>query len=214
MLMLRITVVFLISLVIPFGSICYAHPVPYKGAVGAMTWNQSFMSDNWLTYSFRSNMAAAGRFMRMVMPDGEFRYNGAQLDYLAYRSNGVGHQANLYLYAGAGAVHFQNNTGGAAFYGLEADIEDRKRFAMLKVEQMNSSLGPDFSHVEGRLGIAPYEAEYNEIASWFMVQAQWHPSLVRKFAVTPLARFFYKSALWEVGVSTDGDWMLNFMFHL
>lgn len=191
-----------------------AHPVPYQGAIGVMTWNQPFMSDTWLTYSFRPDMAVAGRFMRMNMPEGEFRYSGAQLDYLLFRDNGIDHQANIYVYGGGGGVHFQDNTGGAAFYGIEADAENRKYFGLIKAEQMNTSIGPDFSHVEGRLGIAPYEAEYNELASWLMVQAQWHPSLERKFVLTPLARFFYKSALWEVGVSTDGDWMLNFMFHL
>jgi hypothetical protein len=196
-----------------YSLIVEAHPVPYQGAVGVMTWNQPFMSDSWLTYSFRHDMAIAGRFMRMEMPDGEFRYNGAQLDYLLYRNNGTDHQANIYLYGGAGEVHFHDKNGGAPLAGVEADAEDRKYFGMFKAEQMNPSIGPDFSHVEARLGIAPYEAEYNEIASWFMVQAQWHPSLRRKFAFTPLARFFYKSALWEAGVSTDGDWMMNFMFH-
>lgn len=192
----------------------YSHPVPYKGAVGVMTWNQPFMSDNWLTYSFRHDMAIAGRFMRMEMPEGDFRYNGLQYDYLLFRDNGTDHQTNIYLYGGGGTVHFNKIDGGAAFYGVEADAEDRRFFGMIKAEQMNASIGPDFSHVEARLGVAPYEAEYNEIASWFMVQAQWHPSLTRKFVVTPLARFFYKSALWEMGVSTDGDWMMNFMFHL
>jgi hypothetical protein len=191
-----------------------AHPVPYQGAFGVMTWNQPFMSDTWLTYSFRPDMALAGRFMRMEMPEGEFRYSGAQLDYLVYRDNGIDHQVNFYAYAGAGGVHFNDNTGGAAFYGVEADAENRKFFGLIKAEQMNASIGPDFSHAEARLGVAPYKAEYNEIASWLMVQAQWHPSLSRQFVLTPLARFFYKSALWEMGVSTDGEWMLNFMFHL
>lgn len=190
-----------------------AHPVPYQGAVGVMTWNQPFMSDSWLTYSVRHDTAIAGRFMRMEMPEGEFRYNGVQLDYLLYRDNGTDHQANIYIYGGGGVVTFNDQEGGAPFAGIEADAEDRKYFGMIKAEQMNPSIGPDFGHVEGRLGIAPYEAEYNEIASWFMVQAQWHPSLERKFVVTPLARLFYKSALWETGVSTDGDWMMNFMFH-
>lgn len=192
----------------------FAHPVPFKGAVGVMTWNQPFMSDTWLTYSFKSDMAIAGRFLRMEMPEGESRYSGLQFDYLLYRDNGLDHQANVYLYGGGGAVHLDDSTGGASLVGFEADAENRRYFALIKAEQMTASIGPDFGHVEGRLGVAPYEAEYNELASWFMVQAQWHPSLEREFVFTPLARFFYKSALWEMGVSTDGDWMLNFMFHL
>ena len=110
-------------------------------------------------------------------------------------------------------VHYQNSEAGGYLAGIEADAESRKYFVLLKTETMRSSIAPSFDHAEARLGIAPYEAEYSEIASWFMVQAQWHPNLEKTFVVTPLARFFYKSVLWETGVSLDGDWMMNFMFH-
>ena len=192
----------------------FAHPVPYHGAIGAMTSNQPFMSDSMINYGFRPDMAVAARFMRMQMPEGDFRYSGAQLNYLVLRKNELHSQANVYAYVGGGATHFEDAAGGATFFGVEADAETRKYFASIKSEQMNASIGPDFSHIEARLGVAPYEAEYTELASWLMVQAQWHPSLSRKFVFTPLARFFYKSALWETGVSTDGEWMLNIMFHL
>ena len=190
-----------------------AHPVAYQGATGVMTWNQSFMSDSWVTYSFSPNFAAAARFMRMEMPEGRLRYAGAQLDSLLFRKNGDDSQTNLYAYAGAGNVQFQDSYSLGYIAGIEADSESRKYFGLIKVESMRSSLSPDFDHLESRLGIAPYEADYSEVATWFMVQAQWHPSLSKKFVVTPLARLFYKSFLIESGVSLDGDWMMNFMFH-
>ncbi len=191
----------------------HAHPVSYEGATAVMTWNQSFMSDSWITYSFRRDAAVAARFMRMEMPEGRLTYTGAQLDYLVFRKNELNSQANLYAYGGAGNVNYQSSQGGAGFVGLEADGESRTYFSLIKSEYMRSTVSPEFSHVEARLGVAPYEADYSEIASWFMVQAQWHPALAKKLVVTPLARFFYKSVLWETGVSTDGDWMMNFMFH-
>jgi hypothetical protein len=195
------------------GSTSFAHPVAYKGATGVMTWNQPFMSDHWITYSFRPDMAIAGRFMRMEMNDGELRYSGLQLDYLVKRWNGDDHQANIYVYGGGGAVTFEKENGDAYFGGIEADAENRKYFSLIKAECMHPNVGDEFSHIEARLGIAPYEAEYNEVASWFMVQAQWHPTLRKEFVLTPLARIFYKSFLLESGVSLDGDWMMNFMFH-
>lgn len=45
-----------------------SHPVSYKGSTGLMTWNQSFMSETWITYSFKPDMAIAARLMRMEMP--------------------------------------------------------------------------------------------------------------------------------------------------
>ena len=204
----------MISFVISFAaSAAVAHPVAYKGATGVMTWNQPFMSDQWVTYSFKPNFAVAGRFMRMQMKDGEQRYSGLQLDYLVKRWNGDDHQANIYIYGGGGVVNFGGENGGAHFTGFEADAENRKYFSLIKAEYMKPTVGDEFAHVEGRLGIAPYEAEYSELATWFMIQGQWHPNLQKQFVVTPLARLFYKSFLLEAGVSLDGDWMMNFMFH-
>ena len=190
-----------------------AHPVSYKGAVGVMTWNQSFMTDNWLTYSFRPDTAIAARHMRFDTPEGRMQFYAPQLDYLVKRWNEHDLQANIYAYGAYGKMSMGPDTKDAGLAGAEADIEDRKYFALLKYEKMWSSLGPDFYHGEARLGIAPYEAEYSEIATWFMIQYQWHPSLLRKNTITPLARVFYKSFLFETGVSLDGDFMTNFMFH-
>jgi hypothetical protein len=190
-----------------------AHPVPYQGAIGVMTWNQPFMSDDWITYSFRRDMAFAARHMRFDMPEGRTHYYAPQLDYLVKRWNLPNAQANIYAYGAYGAMNFQNKTTGAGLAGAEADAESRTLFASAKYEKMWARTGPDFYHVEARVGAAPYEAEFNEIAAWFMIQYQHHPVLTRKDVVTPLIRLFYKSVLFEPGVSTQGDWMLNFMFH-
>ncbi len=171
------------------------------------------MSDQWITYSFQPNSAITGRILRMSMTSGELRYLGLQFNYLAKRWNGANYQGNVYLYGGIGQVRMDSHKGSASVGGLEADIEDRKYFALFKAEFLESSLSDDLSHIEGRLGIAPYEAKYEELASWFMVQGQWHPTLVKKLILTPLVRLFYKSFLFESGVSLDGDWMMNFMFH-
>ena len=191
----------------------FAHPVAFQGAIGVMTWNQSFLTDDWVTYSFRPDTAVAGRHMRFDTPDGRLQFYAPQLDYLVKRWNESDSQANIYVYGSYGAVRLQEQTKGAVLGGIEADVESRQYFAMGKYEKMWSDLGPDFYHGEVRLGAAPYEAEFNEIASWFMIQYQWHPMLVRQDAFTPIIRLFYKSVLLETGVSTEGDWMMNFMFH-
>ena len=194
-------------------SFANAHPVSYKHAVGVMTWNQSFMTDNWITYSFRPDAAIAARHMRFDTSEGRMQFYAPQLDYLVKRWNETDLQANIYVYGAFGSMSMSGETKPAGLAGAEIDAEDRRYFAMLKYEKMWSDLGPEFYHGEARLGIAPYEAEYNEIASWFMVQYQWHPSLLRTNTVTTLARVFSKSFLLETGVSLDGDFMMNFMFH-
>lgn len=171
------------------------------------------MSDDWLTYSFRPDAAIAARHMRFDVPEGRMQFYAPQLDYLLKRWNEADHQANVYLYGAYGPLSFQNQTQAAGLAGIEVDAESRKYYASAKYEKMWGSLGPEFYHGEARLGIAPYEAEFSELASWFMIQYQWHPMLTKKEVITPLIRIFYKSVLLETGVSTDGDWMINYMFH-
>lgn len=203
--------IFLITL---GGGVANAHPVPYKDAVGVMTWNQPFMSDNWITYSFRHDAAFAARMMRFEVPQGRMNFYGPQIDYLVKRWNSMESQANIYAYGSYGAMTMNGGKAkGSGLGGVEADAESRKLFVSAKYEKMWGKLGPDFYHAEARIGVAPYEAEFSEIASWFMIQYQYHPMLTKDHAITPMVRLFYKSVLTEIGVSTNADWMLNFMFH-
>ncbi len=198
---------------IAFSGNVLAHPVSYQGATALMAWNQPFLSDYWIAYSFRSDMAFAARSMRMEMPGGRLWAYLPQYDVLLKRWNKKDSQANIYGYAGFGAVRMNGQNGTAWLTGIEADAESRSLFVSAKAEVMDPTIGPNFNHSEFRVGAAPYEAEFNEIASWFMIQVQYHPSLLKKTVVTPLARFFYRSVLFEIGVSTEGDSMTNLMFH-
>lgn len=208
---LRILIVIATLLSAPI--VAWAHPVSYQGAVGVMTWNQPWLSDYWTTYSFRPDMAIAARYMRMEMPEGRFDVYFPQYDLLLKRWNKKEYQANIYAYGGFGGAKINDQKGTASLGGLEVDAESTRLFIMGKAEWMRPTVGSNFDHYEFRLGIAPYEAEFNEIASWFMIQYQYHPSLTKHYALTPMVRFFYKNVLWETGVSLDGDSMLNLMFH-
>ncbi len=193
--------------------IAKAHPTSYKGAVSVMTWNQPWLSDYWLTYSFRYDMAVAARFMQMTMPEGRIRAYLPQYDVLLKRWNGSDYQANVYAYGSFGRAEFEEKKGNIRLGGTEIDAESRKWFVLAKGEWMKTSFDSYSNQFEARLGLAPYEAQFTELASWFMVKYQFHPTLMKKEAITPMARFFFRNVLWETGVSLDGDYMLNLMFH-
>ena len=191
----------------------WAHPVQYKDAVAFMTWNQAFLNESWLTYSYTEKRAVAFRYMRVVTDDDEVNnFYMPQYDLLLKRWNGQDYQANIYTYAAIGVQHRPTRTGTAVLGGVEADWETRKYFIQGKSEFMGSDIDTGMEKYEFRLGVAPYESEFDEVGSWLMLQYQSHSWLSKKQALTPLARFMYKSVLWELGTSFEGDYMSNVMF--
>lgn len=203
-----LTLVFLVS-----STSAKAHPTSYKGGFSVMTWNQPFLNDTMLTYTFARNAAVAARHMRMDMPDGEMQVHLGQFNWLAKRWNEKAYQANIYLFGGVGAQEFEGNTGFVTMPGIEADIEDRRLYFSGKFQTLLPRFGPNVYQTQIRTGISAYESEFDEISAWLITSFQWEPQLTRQVVVTPMARFFYKNVLWEVGSSIKGDWMLNFMFH-
>ncbi|MGE0764282.1 MAG: hypothetical protein AB7N80_13455 [Bdellovibrionales bacterium] len=190
-----------------------AHPTSYQDSLAVMTWNQPDQNDLWVVYSFRYDKALAARHMRVQTRSGLSKMNMGQFNWLVKRWNQKNSQANVYLYGGFGSHEHLGQSGTVGVWGLEADAESRKLFIWGRGEGMRSSHNQDFELYEFRLGAAPYEAEFNEIASWLMLQYQYRPQMVSKEVLTPLVRFFYRNVLWEMGSSFDGDFMLNFMVH-
>jgi hypothetical protein len=66
---------------------------------------------------------------------------------------------------------------------------------------------------QARVGFSPKMADFKDLQTWVMLQGMYTPDVDRKVMLTPLLRFFYHNVLWEMGSSTRGEWMLNFMVH-
>jgi len=66
----------------------------------------------------------------------------------------------------------------------------------------------------GRVGFAPYLANYDDVNTWFMLQVDNHPAKNQTLVITPLVRFFYKTTLVEAGYSSNhhvmANWILQF----
>lgn len=204
--------------------VALAHPVTFEGGTAFVSWNQPYMSESWLGYSWSARSAIAARWMRMDGLDETRNQYAIQLNHLLYRHGTPNSQANLYVYGGGGIEQPRARMSVAAgtarselfeqvVGGFEADWETRRHFALLRSEVMSGRNQKPFHRIEARLGISPYEAKYNEMAAWLMVQVQSNPGLVREQAVTPLVRVFYRTVLIETGVSLEGDWLLNLMMH-
>jgi len=143
------------------------------------------------------------------------RITYARLNYLLHRWNLESAQANVYVWGGAGAATGNTFTGTEFAFnaGGQADYETRRIYASLKTDLQKANA---FSiRVDTlQLGIAPYEHDYNQIATWFVVQArQYTDDIHRGTEIAALLRLFKGGAWIEAGVTNGGKLQAMAMFN-
>lgn len=171
-------------------------------------------SDNQVNYSFHQKWATGLNLWRFKNEDEETTTFGLlRLNHLLKRWNYSDSQANIYLLSGAG---FAREEGSKIAYmgGFEADWETRVLYTSLKFAQFSSPSLTDVSMTQARIGYSPYEARYDQLQTWFMLQGMYMGQVNRTVEVTPLLRFFHKNVLWEIGSSFRSEWFLNIMIHI
>ena len=194
----------------------YAHPVIYKEGIVVSSSNMPVYSDNQLMYSWSNRWASGLNHWRFTKEENNTDMAFLKTNYLLYRYNGESSQGNIYLHGGVGVVDSEiekRQTNEAYMTGFEADWETRTLYTALKHYYFTSPKVTDISMTQLRIGFSPYEAAFDQLQSWFMLQAMYMPDVDKEIIITPLLRFFYKNVLWEVGSSTRGEWMLNIMVH-
>lgn len=197
------------------GSKAEAHPVAFAGSYSIMTWNSKEMSDWMLTHSFTSKTSLAARYLRLQTPEGERTFYMPQVNFLLKRWNELDSQANIYLSVGHGVEKIKSsykNTSGAA---IEADWESRKYYVSFREDVLISHKDSrkNIYQSKARAGFAPYLAEFDELNTWFILQADTSNKMDKDFKLTPFVRFFYHNVLTEFGVSSKGDAQFNLMVH-
>ncbi len=200
-----ITLLFLIS------SAVHAHPVIYKDGWALSSSNMPDYSNNYVMYSFTNKFAVGVDHWRFSQDDENNEMGLLKLNHLLWRHNGEDSQANVYLHGGLGIEDQEfeiKRTRGSYLYGAEADWETRTLYTSVKHYQFQ-----DIAVSQARIGFSPNKAPFENLQTWFMLQAMHIKDVNEKVMLTPLVRFFYQNVLWEMGSSTRGDWMLNLMVH-
>ena len=195
--------------------IAEAHPVAFAGSYSIMTWNSKDMSDWMFTHSFTANWSLSARYSRVGTKEGERTFYLPQVNYLLKRWNELDSQANIYLSAGHGGEKINSSYENITALAMEADWESRKYYVSFKEEVLMAHKNSDKNIYQTKLraGFAPYQAQFDEINSWFILQADKSSKSEAEFKLTPFIRFFYRNVLTEFGVSSKGDAQFNFMVH-
>jgi hypothetical protein len=168
---------------------------------GTMTEVQAFYAP-----TFRYSLG--GGHLRL---DSEVNENTRDITYLRVnflpkRWNLEAAQANAFVWGSVGRAHIGESDDNLFAWnvGGQLDYETRRVYASLRTDLHESSA---FSHRIDtlQLGIAPYEHEYDSLATWFVIQGrQYTGGLSEGTEWAALVRLFKRSAWIEAGVTTDG----------
>ncbi|MEM9102264.1 MAG: hypothetical protein AAGB12_08065 [Pseudomonadota bacterium] len=200
----------IIGMMVILPAAVWARPVSYPGGITLMQMNDFDTSSIHMHYSPTANYSLGykGEYWR----NDDWHFQGVQINYLIKRWNKPASQANVYLKSGTGwAFDKDNKNNLAAFTGVSLDWEDRRFFTSYSNRFLEAGQITQFFTQNARVGIAPYMGDYGDLHTWLMLQIDHQPEKENALTTTFLARFFKGEYLVELGVTQDGDALMNFI---
>ncbi len=200
-----------------------AHPTSFQGAWSLVNESSHMGRHTMFTYSHRYWLASALHYAYFPLEEEGLEYEMAAVgvNTLLKRWNRPTSQGNFYLSLAQGREFTQGLSGRpVSLVEVDLDWEDRRYYiATGYTRHFRQSFDSDsvgISDIEVkklRMGFAPYLGEFTELNTWFIMQAmQVNQGSVE---LTPLLRFYYRNALWEIGSSLKGGgFLFNFMLHM
>lgn len=130
----------------------------------------------------------------------------ARLNYLVKRWNRESAQANVFAWGGAGRAYVSetNDHEFAWNVGAQVDYETRRVYGSLKTDLHHANA---FTHRIDtlQLGVAPYEHDFDTLATWFVVQGRRISGGIHEGTEwSLLLRLFKRNGWIEAGVTGDG----------
>jgi hypothetical protein len=193
--------------------IAFAHGTTVMAEYGAGTMNevQAF-------YAPRYFLSVGGGHLALQSDTGTLTRDitYARLNYLPKRWNMEAAQANVFVWGGMGRAHVGETDENLFAWnaGAQLDYETRRVYASFKTDLHESSA---FSHRIDtlQLGLAPYEHDYDDVATWLLVQGRRYTGQLFDGTEWALLLRLFKGNAWlEAGATADGKLqamaMLNF----
>lgn len=200
----------------------HAHPTSFQGAWSLINESMPNYRHMMFTHSYRHWLAPAAHYSRIYIEQEDINFEMAAvgINTLFKRWNRPRSQGNFYISLAQGR-EFTNERDqrDVTLVDIDLDWEDRRFYiagAYTRYFRSQSENDPikarDVEIKKLRMGFAPYLGDFTDLNTWFIVQlAQTNQQTIE---ATPLLRFYYRNALWEIGSSLRGGWLFNFMLHL
>lgn len=191
-----------------------AMSVSYQGSVGLMGWNSPTVTQWVANYSVTPWVAPAIEYFGLRGGKGDRELYFPQVGLLLKRWNNEGSQANIYINAGYGIDRKDGKNSGALNTEVQVDWETRRYYLDVELQSVRLVKSNPYNFGRFRAGFAPYLAEFEQLHSWLIMQAERSDYFGSETSVTPLIRLFYQNVLIELGTSLKGEMNFNFMIHI
>ena len=192
--------------------IAYARGTTVMGEYGAGTMNEF-----QVFYAPKYWWSAGGGWVELMADDGSFDREivYVRANVLAKRWNLPAAQANVFAWGGLGNATGSDFSGStlARNVGFQVDYETRRSYRAFRSDLQESD---EFSHRIDtlQLGWAPYEHDYDTLATWVVVQGRHYTGDLYDGVETALLLRLFKGGTWvELGATTDGKVQAMAMFN-
>jgi hypothetical protein len=186
-----------------------AKPIAFaRGTTVMAEYGAGTMNEVQVFYAPRYWLSLGGGYLELNSDidrrSREIKYLRA--NYLVKRWNRESSQANIFVWGGAGQARV-SETGDRVFAwnaGAQFDYETRRVYSSIKTDLHRSSA---FSHRIDtlQLGLAPYEHDYDTLATWLVVQGRRYSGRIYAGTEWALLLRVFKGGAWiEAGVTQDG----------
>jgi hypothetical protein len=196
-----------------------AKPIAYaQGTTVMAEYGAGTMNEAQVFYAPRYDWSLGGGYLDLDLdrPGRESSITYARVNYLAKRWNRQRAQANVFFWGGVGqAWHAAVDDHAFAWNaGAQLDYETRRIYGSLKTDLHRAA---EFSRRIDtlQLGIAPYQHDYDTLATWLVIQGRNYTGGDRHDGVewALLLRLFKRGAWLDAGVTADGKLQAMAMFN-
>jgi hypothetical protein len=203
---------FLLSLPLAAKPIAFAHGTTVMAEYGAGTMNEA-----QVFYAPKYFWSLGVGYLQLesdVSPKRrEIAY--ARVNYLVKRWNLESAQANVFTWGSLGNAYVSETNDHAFAWnaGAQFDYETRRVYSSIKTDLHRSSA---FSHRIDtlQLGIAPYEHDYDSLATWLVLQGRHYTGGIHDGTEWALLLRLFKGGAWiEAGATEDGKLQAMAMFN-
>ena len=192
-----------------------AGPMGFKES----TMSMGDFSPNWrevfVNYALTSKDAIGAEALYARSDDKRLlrEYTGLTYTRLAKRWNMPHAQANVWLVGGVSALKGNDFAGTRTMLspGVLVDYETTRVY-LAATARLYRATNLNHDYASARAGFSFFDADYDEVQPWFIVEARRMKGLSDKTEITPMLRLIHNRYFVEVGMSTDKNARFNFMF--